>query len=40
MNNKLLNPKTPKSDWCRISPYNITLESHIKVMRIREMITN
>ena len=40
MNNKLLNPKTPKSDWRLISPYNIILESNIKVMRIKEMITN
>ena len=27
-------------DLLRISPYNITCESHIKVMRIKEMITN
>ena len=40
MNNKLLNPKTPKNDWHLISPYNISLESNIKVMRIKEMITN
>ena len=31
---------TPKSDWHLISPYNITLKSHIKVMRIKEMVTN
>ena len=31
---------TSKSDQHLISPYNITPESHIKVMRIKEMITN
>ena len=35
-----LNPLTFKSDQRLISPYNITPESHIKVMRIKEMITN
>ena len=35
-----LNPLTPKSDQHLISPYNITPESNIKVMRIKEMITN
>ena len=35
-----VNPLTPKSDKYLISPYNITLESHIKVMRRKEMITN
>ena len=35
-----MNPLTPKSDQHLISPYNITLESNIKVMRIEEMITN
>ena len=35
-----LNPLTPKSDYHLISPYNITLESHIKVTRIKEMIHN
>ena len=29
----------PKSDYHLISPYNITPVSHIKVMRIKEMIT-
>ena len=33
-------PLTPKSDKYLISPYNITLESHMKVMRRKEMITN
>ena len=33
------NPLTPKSDY-PISPHNIILESNIKVMRIKEMITN
>ena len=36
----ILNPLTPKSDQHLISPYNITPESHIKVMRIRETIIN
>ena len=35
-----INPLTPKSDQYLISPYNITSESHINVMRIKEMITN
>ena len=35
-----VNPLTPKSDKRLISPFNITPESHIKVMRIKEMITN
>ena len=36
-----LNNLTPKSDkQLIISPYNITPESSIKVMRIKEMITN
>ena len=35
-----LNPLTPKSDLHLISPNNIILESHIKVTRIKEMITN
>ena len=34
------NPVTPMSDWHLISPYNIIPESHIKVVRIKEMITN
>ena len=37
---ELINPLTPKSDWHLISPYCITPESNIKVMRIKEMITN
>ena len=32
------NPLTPKSDWHLFSPYKITPDSNIKVMRIREMI--
>ena len=36
----VVNPLTPKSDQHLISPYNISLESNIKVMRIKEMITN
>ena len=35
-----VNPLNPKSDQHLISPYNITFESHVKVMRIKEMITN
>ena len=31
---------TQKSDWNSISPYNITPKSNIKVMGIKEMITN
>ena len=31
---------TPQSDLHLISPYNITPKSHIKVMRIKDMITN
>ena len=34
------NPLTPKSDQYPISPDNFTPESDIKVMRIKEMITN
>ena len=34
------NPVTPMSDSHLISPYNITPESHVKVTRIKEMITN
>ena len=37
---KSLHPLTPKSDQHIISPYSITTESHINVMRIKEMITN
>ena len=35
-----LNPLTPESDWHLISLHNINTESQIKVMRIKEMITN
>ena len=35
-----LNPLTPKNDKHLISLNNITPESHIKVMRIEEMIPN
>ena len=34
------NPLTLKSDWHLISLYNISPESHLRVMRIKEMITN
>ena len=35
----MLNTLTFRSDWRLISTNNITLESHIKVVRIKEMIT-
>ena len=35
----MLNPLTPKSDKHLISPFNITPESHIKVRRMKGMIT-
>ena len=35
-----LNPLTHKSDSHLTSLYNITPELHIKVMRIKEMITD
>ena len=34
----IINPLNPESDQHLISPYNITTESYIKVMRIKEMI--
>ena len=34
-----INPLNPKSDQHLISPYNITSESHITVMRTEEMVT-
>ena len=37
---KNLNPLTPKSDQQLISPYNITPESNVEVMRIKEMTNN
>ena len=39
-NKHKLNPLTLKSDQHLISPYNITPESNMKVMRIKEMITS
>ena len=35
-----VDPLTPKGDLHLNSPYNTTPESHIKVMRIKEVITN
>ena len=35
---KKVNPFIPNSDLQLISPYRITTESHIKVMRIKEII--
>ena len=37
---QLIDPLTPRSDQHIISPYNITPESLIHVMRIKKMITN
>ena len=37
---KVLNPLIPESDQHLISPFNITHESNIKVLRIKEMIMN
>ena len=34
------NSLIPESDQPLISPFNITLKSNIKVMRIKEMIIN
>ena len=34
------NPLNPKNDLQLISHYKITPESHVKVMRMKEMITN
>ena len=34
-----INSLNPKSDYHLTSPYNINPESHIKVMRIKEMVT-
>ena len=35
-----INPLIPKSDEQLFSPVSITPETNIKVMRIKEMITN
>ena len=35
----MVNPLTPKTDKHVISPNSITPELHIKVMRIKKMIT-
>ena len=37
---KLVHPLTRKSDWPLISLYSIIPESHVKFMRVKEMITN
>ena len=37
---KILNPFTPKSVWLIICPYSITLESNVKVMRLKETLSN
>ena len=36
----VFNPLNPGGDQYLISPYNNTAESFIKIMRIRQMITN
>ena len=36
----MVGPLPPKSDWLLISPYNVTFDSNLKFMRIKEMITN
>ena len=36
----LFNSFTPKSYYRLITPYNFALESNMKVLRIKEMITN
>ena len=36
--NRMLNPLTPKADKHLFSPYSITLNQTLKVMRIMEMI--
>ena len=38
--NVFLNSLDPKSDQYLISPYSNTAKSFIKIMRIKEMITN
>ena len=35
-----VNPLTPRNDKYLISPNSISLESHFKVMRMKEMFTN
>ena len=40
LNSQDINSLNPESDNYGISPYNITPESHVKIMRIKEMITN
>lgn len=35
-----INPLNPKSDQHLISPYNVTAESFIKIVRIKEIISN
>ena len=37
---RFVNPSSPESDSHLISLYNISSESNIRVMRIKEMITN
>ena len=41
MNNlEIFKPFTPRSDEHLNSPYNVTRELHIKVRRIKKMISN
>ena len=36
----IVDPLAPKSDKHLISPYNITPDSHITIMRLEQVITN
>ena len=40
LNSPDINSLNPESDYYGISPYNITPESHVKILRIKEMITD
>ena len=40
LNSQDINSLNPESDYYGISPYNITPESHVKILRIKEMITD
>ena len=40
LNSQDITSLNPESDYYGISPYNIPPESHVKIMRIKEMITD
>ena len=40
LNSQDINSLNPESDYYGISPYNITPESHVKILKIKEMITD